>query len=146
MGFKFRYDSVLKQRGIEKNIAHREFVEAEAKVRQQINKINGMYDQIDKARISALGNLEGQVLSVATLGQTEEFIKLQLTKIDGERNKARELLATMEENQEVLAEKAKEFKTVETLKEKDLQKFKTELQRKEQKEIDDLNIIRASRR
>jgi flagellar export protein FliJ len=140
--FKFRFHSVLKQRKILRDMALRDFSLAEAEVKKQVELINVLYDGIDMARQSASKNLPDGSVELSKLGQIEDFIRLQLIRIDQERQKARELLAIMEEKQEILAELGKSLKAVETLKENESRKFKEEISRKEQIELDDMWMTR----
>ena len=51
----------------------------------------------------------------------------------------------MEEKQEVLVEKAKEYKVVELLREKEHKKYLDKIKLIEAKEMDDMNLMRSSR-
>lgn len=146
MKFRFRFASVLKQRKIERDMALSEFAKAESDVRNQVMKINGLYQEIDQARLMTSQTEEHGCLELPRLAQSEEFVKLQLIRIERERQKARELLSIMEERQDELAEKGKSLRIVEILREKDMEKFRKETQRREQIELDDLWSTRAERR
>ena len=72
-----------------------------------------------------------------------EEIRSALDTFDME--KARELLSIMEEKQEILIDKAREFKVVELLREKELKRYHEKMRLIETKEIDDMNLMRHSR-
>src|SRR6185312_1777650 len=107
MRFRFRLDTVMRQREIERDLAQREYQEAQEQVRLQVAKIKKMYGQIDDARERAENLEQSGGPRSAELEQIEEFITGQKVLIEAERIKARELMAVAEEKLENLTSKLK---------------------------------------
>lgn len=146
MRFRFRLETVMRQRRVERDTAQRDYSEAQSHVQNQLLKIKKMYDQIDEARANA-EKLERQGGPHANqLVQTEEFITGQIILIQQERETARELMMVAEQKLEVLTEKLQAFKILEKLKEKKREEFRKERNRRTDKEIDDLTVMRSSMR
>jgi len=144
MRFRFRLETVMRQRKAEQDMAQREYHLAQANVQEQLNLIKRMYSQVDDARemadkTAAKGGAQAQALA-----QFEEFIIGQQEFIKRARQKARELMQIAEEKLEILTEKMQSFKVLEKLKEKQKEEFKLKAKKKELKEIDDISIMRAA--
>ena len=144
MRFHFRFETVLRQREIERDIAQREYLEAQNRVRMQLSKIKKMYEQIDEARLEAEKLERAGGRHVSALVQTEEFILGQKIRVQSERQIVREFMADAEQKHEVLIEKMQAFKVLEKLKEKRREEFRKERNQRIAKEMDDLTIMRAS--
>ncbi len=146
MVFQFRYETVLKQRKAEQDVASREYHEAQAAVQTQMTKIKRMYALIDEARERAEEMERSGGKKAQAILQIEEFIGVQKIAIQRERDKARELMAVAEEKLEVLTEKMQAFKILEKLKEKKKTEFRKEQNKRWNKEADDLTVMRTARR
>ncbi len=144
MRFRFRLESVLRQREIERDMARREYLEAQNRVREQLLKIKNMYAQIDDARWAAEQLERKGGAQANALVQTEEFIQGQKVLIQKERERARDLMMESEQKLEVLTEKSQAFKILEKLKEKKREEYRKERNRRSDKEIDDLNLMRQA--
>lgn len=145
MAFKFRFETLKKHRKTLRDIAQKDYADAEAKANEQMQLIESLYVQIDEANEKSLKLREARPVDMDQMKSIEEFVELQKVKIELEREKARELLSVMEEKQEVLMEKAREFKVVEILRAKELEKHKEKMRLIEAKEVDDINLMRHSR-
>ncbi|MEK6555537.1 MAG: flagellar export protein FliJ, partial [Bdellovibrionota bacterium] len=77
--------------------------------------------------------------------QIEDFILGQNVRIQVARLEVLELMAVLEEKQEILLEKVKDHKVLEKLEEKKFGEFKKELNRKQQVQADDMSIMRFRR-
>ena len=144
MRFRFRLETVLRQREIGRDIAQRDYLEAQNRVREQLAKIKSMYAQIDEARLVA-ENLERKGGALANaLVQTEEFIQGQKVRIQIEREIARDLMLESEQKLEVLTEKLRAFKILEKFKAKKREEYRKERNKRIAKEIDDINIMRVA--
>lgn len=142
MKFRFRLDTVMRQRRVEQDLAQKDYFTAQAAVNQQLSLIKVMYEESDSAREMA-GSLQMMGgTKVPDLIQIEEFISLQKLKIQRAREKARELMAIAEEKQEILVEKAQNVKVLEKLREKQHEEFKKEKSKRETIEMDDMTIMR----
>lgn len=142
MKFKFRLETVMRQRKAEQDIAQREYAEAQLNVRDQLARIEKMYTDIDEARMmSDQINSKGGACA-EHLASIEEFIAGQKLKIEIARKRARELMAVEEEKHEVLVEKVQALKILEKLKERKKDEFKKLVKKKEIKEAEDIVIMK----
>ena len=142
MKFKFPFEAVIKYRKQLEDEARREFETAQANLDQCLQLINQMYQQMDDSRNRIL-KLQGEVpANIASIRQNEEFIEGQKIRIQGERMRARGLMAVAEEKQSILIEKAKEHKILLKLKDKRKVQFLKDKRKVEQKRMDDLVTMR----
>lgn len=142
MKFKFRFDSVLRQRKILEDVAQRDFQEMNAQYLKQIEILEQMKNQVHEAHVRAFENQTRGGSQAPALGQIHEFLKLQDVRIERQQNKVQEFLQRVEELREILREKAIEYKMIEKLKEKKKAEFKKEKDHREQKIADDLSSMR----
>jgi flagellar export protein FliJ len=146
MKTKFKFEILLTQRMLQKDLALRDATLAEIAFKKQMALIEDLYRQASDARRSLSDQtLQGHA-GPKELLQLEEFIKLQGIKIQIERLKSRELLADLEDKQEVLSEKAKDFKVIERLKEREIERQLHEAKAKEAQFIEEITMLRSSRR
>ena len=145
MAFKFKFDALQRHRKTLRDLAQRDFADAQAEASKQMQYIESLFVQIDKANEKSVEIRNSVPVDLEQLKGIEEFINLQNIKIEMEREKARELLSIMEEKQEILVEKAKEYKVVELLREKEHKKYLDKVKMIEAKEMDDMNLMRSSR-
>jgi flagellar FliJ protein len=145
MKFEFSLESLLEHRRRIEDVAQRDWAEAQAKVDEAVAKLNDYYDQVDQARhrSAALEN-EGGAQSGALIS-IDEFIGGQKYRIEAQRQAIRELKTEAERRQEILIEAAKETKTLEKLKERQLEEFKLKRRKLEAKENDELVVTRFKR-
>ncbi len=146
MKFKFRLEKVMNHRKSLVDLAQKEYWLAQARVTTQLEKINGLYKASDLARVEAGkialtgGSCTPQLLTI------NEFINNQKIKIQNEREQARQLMSIAEEKHEILIERTKDLKTLEKLKERHWVEFKKELKIKEEKNTNDIVVMRSQRR
>jgi flagellar FliJ protein len=140
--FRFRLETVLRQRKIEQDLAQKDHAEAAAAVRDQLAKIKRLYSRIDDARLRAENIQKQGGTCLSDLQALEAFIVGQKQRIVKERQVARELMAVEEEKHDVLVECNKAFKILEKLKEKKKLEFKVEKNKKEVKRADDIVTMR----
>ncbi len=145
MKFKFKLETVKKHRKILKDLAQKEFEIARIAVDQKLAQINMMYEAIDNARVMADEMHGEENVKSAPFLQIEDFILGQNVRIQVARLEVRELMAVLEEKQEILLEKVKDHKVLEKLEEKKFGEFKKELNRKQQVQADDMSIMRFRR-
>lgn len=142
MKFKFSFETLLTQRHQAEEAARRDWSEAQAKVDAAKQELNEFYDQLDAARDRA-GSLEktgGQ--QAGALVSISEFIYGQNVRIERLRLSMRELVADAEIKRETMVEAAKEKKTLQKLKEKQIEAFKLKMKKRELKEVDELIVTR----
>lgn len=142
MKFKFRLETVLKHRKTLRDLAQKDLGQAEFVLQEHFNFIDSLYKKIDDSRQQSSGENKKPSMNLFFLNNTENYILSIQGKIKVARNQSRELIRIVEEKRDALVEKAKEFKAIELLKEKQFKEFQLELNKKEQKEQDDLIQMR----
>lgn len=147
MAFRFRLQKVLDHRLRLEDEAKREYLAAQANTLEAIRLLEQLYVAIDVARQRGHELVTGgpDLRMTPTLQHTDLFINGQKIRIERQRTKVRELKTIEEEKQELLAQAAREKKTLEKLREKHLQEYRKERDRKEQEEADDLSVMRYGR-
>lgn len=147
MKFKFRLQKVLEHRSRLEDEAKRNYFEAQEKTREALRKLESLYAAIDDVRTRA-GRLQsegGGSQVVFSLQDTDLFIRGQKLRIEAQRKVVREFKQKEEEEQEVLIARARDRKALEKLKERQVQEHRTEVERQEAAEADDLNVLRYKR-
>ena len=147
MKFKFRLQKVLEHRQRLEDEAKRNYSQAQAKTQEALDKLESLYVAIDDVRMRAnkIQSVGGGSLTIFSLQDTDLFIRGQKLRIESQRKVVREFKQVEEQEQEVLIARAMDRKALEKLKEKQLQEFRFEMDRKEAAEADDMNVIRYKR-
>lgn len=145
MKFRFNLERVLKHRKTIENQAQKDFQEAMAVLNEHIQKLELMRQQVHEAQLhrgdlSILGGRQGPGWQV-----TEEFLRGQEIRIKRQETVIEQAKAIVEEKREILLNAAKEYKIIESLKEKRFKAFKEEYNYREQVRADDLNVMRYKR-
>lgn len=142
MSFEFKLDVLLDHKRKLQNEATRAWAAAQAKVDEATAELNGFYKQVDNTR------LDNQVIEreggaqAHRLVQNDQFILGQNIRIDRQRLKIRDLKAEAELLHERMVEAARETKTLEKLKEKQLADYKKRQRVREMKENDEIVVLR----
>ncbi|MES2965875.1 MAG: flagellar export protein FliJ [Bdellovibrionota bacterium] len=145
MKFEFSLESLLDHRRRVEEMAQRDWAEAQGKVDRAVAKLSEYYDQVDEARQRS-ASLESQGGAQAgALISNSEFIGGQKYRIEAQRQTIRGLKEEAERLQEILIEAAKETKTLEKLKERQMEEFKLKRRKLEAKEMDELVVTRFKR-
>jgi flagellar FliJ protein len=145
MKFKFQLEKVLQHRKILEDLAQREFQEAQAELNQQIRKLDEMKEAVISARDQAFRRQsEGGKASPALL-QVDEFIKGQDIRMERQKLRIQECESLVEKLREILRQKAIDYKIIEELKDKQFKEYKIERRKREQKNADDINLMRFRR-
>ncbi len=146
MKFKFSLQKVLEHRKTLENIAQRDFQETLVAHRKELAILENMKNQRQqgfqdrfKIQTKAGKDLPPQ------LQQVHEYLTGQDKRIEIQKAKVQEVENLVEKMREILRQKAISFKIIEKLKEKKFRDFMTEQNCAEQKEIDEINVIRHSR-
>lgn len=147
MKFKFRLQKVLEHRIRLEDEAKRSYFAAQSKTKEALDKLESLYAAIDDVRLLAnkLQSAGGGSQTIFSLQDTDLFIRGQKLRIESQRKVVREFKQVEEQEQEVLLARAMDRKILEKLKEKQLQEFRTEMDRKDTAEADDMNVIRYKR-
>ena len=146
MKFKFSYEKLLAHKHTLEEIAQKNFAEAQRRLEDAKADLNALYLAIDDVRARSFEMERKGGLSQNTGVATDEFVNGQKIRIVKQRDIVREKMMDVEQRQEELILAARERKTLEKLKEKKIEEFKTEAKRKEQKEVDDMITMRFHKR
>ena len=146
MKFRFRLETVMRQRRAERDAAQRVYAEAQAKLQAQLSLIQQMYSELDNAREMSDQKVALPGAKSTDLVQIADFVEGQKVRIRLAREKARELMAVAEEKHEILIEASQAFRILEKLKEKKREEFKIQYNKKQAKEQDDITIMRMAHR
>lgn len=147
MAFKFKFTSLMKYRKRMEDAAQREYLQARRNLDDCLMLIQQYYESMEKARqeigIHQRSGDSGALSQILTL---EHFIDGQKIRVTNERTRARELMAKVEEKQELLIEATREHKKLEKLEERMRDVYRKDEKRREAKQVDDLVVIRSRRR
>jgi flagellar FliJ protein len=142
MKFKFTLEKVLKHKKILQGEAHKDFVEISSKLAEQEQFLVDLEVDLKKAYEDkhAVTLMGGEV--ARHLSYFHEFYLMQKKLIEQQKRIITGLEKIVEDKRLRLVDAAREKKIFEKLKEKRKQEFKKQLDKKEQKRIDEVNIIR----
>jgi flagellar protein FliJ len=145
MKFKFGLQKVLTHRKIQEDLAQRDYQEILNVLTAQQNDLQKMFDSIFDARAD-VASLEAKSSPglVERVKQIHEFIKLQDIRVAQQQEKIKQTEKLVEAKQEVLRQKAMDKKIIERLKEKQKRAFDEEQRRLQQKELDELVVMRSA--
>ncbi len=146
MKFNFRLETLMRQRGAERDAAQRIYAEAQNQVQVQLALIKRFYEELDNARLLCDQKQSSPGAKSDGLVQIDEYIDGQKIRIRLAREKARELMAVAEEKLEILVDKMQAYKVLEKLKDKKKLEFKKEYKKKQAKDLDDMTVMRTAHR
>lgn len=143
MKFRFPLQKVLEHRKVLEDLAQKDFRETEAELRHQEKVLEDLIEALRQSRLEA-GRIHDQGSSDAPerLKQIHEFEVLQDIRIKSQRAKVEECEKLVEEKREILRQKAVDLKIMERLKERRREEFLKEQASLEQKENDEISVIR----
>ena len=145
MKFKFSLEKVLSHRKIKEDIAKKEFQE----IVHSLYLEQELLKTMKELKISARGDAHRRINDGGNQGnhvlQIYDFIKGQDLRIERQTTKVKELEKLVELKQEILRSAAMDVKIKEKLKEKKKNEFLFEMNKQEQKEVDELNVLRFDR-
>jgi flagellar FliJ protein len=143
--FKFRLETVLKIRGIERDqqaralaLAQREALQIRDEILEMKRRLIEELQRIK--RLSGEGNFTEQILRLS--GDYREDLKRKIEKRTQDLNQA---AARIEKEREKLIERQKARKAMEKLEEKDRENYELEQRINERKEVDELVTLRWPR-
>lgn len=138
MKFKFPLQNVMKHRKVLEDLAQRDYQEANAKLNEEEQKLAKLYEAVDLARqFSFKTQVQGGSAGSA-LSQVHEFLKGQDIRIEQQKKAIDQQRKIVEDFQEILRQRAVEYKIIEKYKDRKLEEFKVEKNKKEQKVADDI--------
>lgn len=140
--FKFPLQKVLDHRKVLEDLAQRDFREAEAELRRQEGLLSKMTEDLSDARLRA-GSVQSAGGDAAeALKQIHQYTVLQARRIEGQKTKVQEVEKLVESKREILRQKAVDYKIMVRLREKKYAEFLKDQAAKEQKESDELTVLR----
>ncbi len=150
MKFNFRMQKVLEHRKIQEDLAKTDFQLALAKLNSEIEHLQSLVDLKKKARVKSFeletNHSVPNALQNSILSDSNQFQKLQDLRIANQKLVVEENEKEVEAKREILKTKAIEYKIIEKVKEKKKQQFVDEANKSEQKENDEISILRFSSR
>ncbi len=146
MKFKFALQKVLEHRKTLENIAQRDFQQALQNLKKEIDLLNMMKEEKHQAFHQGFNiHTKDKKYIPPRLQQTHEYLIGQDKRIVRQTAKVQELELEVEKHREILREKVISTKIIDKLKEKKHKTFLAEQNILEQKELDELNVIRYDR-
>lgn len=145
MKFYFPFEKLMEHRKRLEELAMKDLTESQRELHRANLKMKNYYNSIDQSRRQICDFIKsgGNVTSSTQL--LEEYIVGQKKRIVDFRETVRELIQRVEQKQEILMERAREYKILEQLKEKQKLKFKKGIKKREFKNIDNMVVMRFSR-
>ncbi|HEX4922864.1 MAG TPA: flagellar export protein FliJ [Bdellovibrionales bacterium] len=146
MKFKFRLERVMSHKRTERDLAFRDFAEAQRNYEAGREKLDKMYEEISEAK-----RFESQLVvsggaPAETLKWSAFFLEGQKVRIENQKSLNRQLIQEMERKQEILIERARELKTFEKLKERQAERFKLSQKKHDMKTIDEIVVTSAAQK
>lgn len=146
MKFKFSYEKLLAHKQTLEEIAQKNLAEAQRSLDEAKAVLSDLFKAVDEVRARAF-EMERQGGQSQNSGSiADEFANGQKIRIARQRTVIRDRNMMVEQRQEELILAARERKTLEKLREKKIEEFKTDQKRKEQKEVDDMITMRFLRK
>lgn len=143
--FKFSLDKVLVQREIQVDIAQKEFLDAERELDQEIQKLNQMISMKESALLQRSETVQGSTSWANSVEQINTFLTGQDFRIKKQNERLLAFKKVVESRREILQDALTAAKMIERLREKKKAQYYREVLNNEQKEIDELSVIRFSK-
>ena len=141
MGFKFRYEALLKYRNHIKEKAEINLSRARNKLRQDKDQLATYRDAVKETSRELDSGLK-QALSASMLQAYSEHITLLQVRIEAQKVEIYNSEKIVQDRIHDLRKKTVQYKVIEKLKEKDFKKWYQEQNYLEQKEIDEMAVVR----
>lgn len=143
MKFKFNLQKVLDYRKTKENLAKKDFREAQFLLNQENEALQKMIQMKADSRTHAFKvQSQGGGSAAQALQQVHDFVIGQDVRIEKQRAKVKEAEKLVEEKQEILRQISIEYKIMDKLKDKKKKEFILEMEKKEQKELDEMSVLR----
>lgn len=145
MKFKFAFEKLLRQREIQVDLAKKDLSEAQLLVSQEEQKLNE-YITLKEQSLTRRNELISQGGSwQSEVSQINAYLLGQDLRIARQNERLIQVTKEVEKYREILRNALVEVKIVETLKEKKKAEFIKEVQKMEQKELDEIVSLRFKR-
>jgi len=148
MKFKFAYENLMKSKKINRDIAFRNFSQAQGKLEQDQTVLHAYEDGVTDSLEFNQEIVESGILlqeKLEALKWTQEFLEGQKIKIQRQQEVVRKQNLIVDDKRKELSEAAKEYKVFEKLKERLAQKFAKLEKKRELKAVDEIVVMRAAR-
>ena len=133
--YKFKMDKVLEYRENVEKVKVEDFAKITHKLRREEEHLKDLQETLEEKKKVKQENLYGMKMGFLY----REKLKAE---VDRQVSKVKEISVKAEAAQHVLIEARKDRKIMEMLKEKDREKYRLDLLNTEQKELDDLSVMR----
>jgi flagellar protein FliJ len=143
--FKFPLEKVLQHRKVLENLAQADFQVALASLNNEIENLEKMDQAVIDAREAAFQKQAGGGKAGPGLTQVHEFLKGQDIRRERQKEKIKECESLVEKLREILRQTAIDYKIIDELKDRKKTEFKVRQQKLEQKQADDMTIMRYRR-
>lgn len=138
MKFVYSLQSILEYRQQLEDIKKEKFIELSTILNNETTKLEAMKNELEKA---VKESAERKNYSVAEQKNYMNFIVHLEKKIERQRQKIKDVERKRERSREELEEAVKERKIMESLGEKELEKYLLEFKRREEKELNEVAVI-----
>lgn len=133
--YKFKMDKVLEYRENVEKVKVEDFAKITHKLRREEEHLKDLQETLEEKKKVKQQDLYGMKMGFLY----REKLKAE---VDRQVSKVQEISVKAEAAQHVLIEARKDRKIMEMLKEKDREKYRLDLLNTEQKELDDLSVMR----
>ena len=133
--YKFKMDKVLEYRENVEKVKVEDFAKITHKLRREEEHLKDLQETLEEKKKVKQEDLYGMKMGFLY----REKLKAE---VDRQVSKVKEISVKAEAAQHVLLEARKDRKIMEMLKEKDREKYRLDLLNTEQKELDDLSVMR----
>lgn len=136
--YKFKMDKVLEYRENVEKVKVEDFAKITHKLRKEEEHLKDLQETLEEKKKVKQQDLYGMKMGFLY----REKLKAE---VDRQVSKVQEISVKAETAQNVLIEARKDRKIMEMLKEKDQEKYRLDLRNTEQKELDDLSVMRFAK-
>lgn len=138
MDYKYKMEKVLDYRSTVEKHKVEDYAKINQKLDQEKEHLDNLEEHFDRKKREIATDVNSMKMSFLY----KEKLKIELTH---QKKKVDEIIHKANDARDVLIEARKDRKIMEMLKEKDKEKFQHEMLIREQKELDDLTIMRFAR-
>jgi flagellar FliJ protein len=135
--FEFRLEKLLELRRLEEEVAQREFAAAQAAVADRNQAILGLLNREEEGR-QDLRTQQERVIDVVRLRMTGEYLELIAQLLDRERAILQDLARLELDKRRRLTEALKGVRVLERFRERQLRRYRQELDLEERKFLDEI--------
>lgn len=137
--FRFRFQSVLEVREKSLENCQIEVVKIQQKLNQELLRLEEIYSILSCTKKGLESLLQkGNTMDLLLINEYHGYILRLKTNIEEQKENIARVNKELEKKKQALIKALKEKKIIEKLKEKDLQKFKAELEKAQMIEIDEI--------